>query len=148
MVATTRTASLKLSLEQRIADAPVAAHLPRLNRVEIAHIRGRCRQAEIIHTYAPELGEFGHGRLHVALIVRATRLKHRFASVPGPRKPESRMRLRGNRLLQLRIFPTLTAIARDFDAANRAAARPCQAADFVEAARAQLLPAGGARDHR
>src|SRR5579863_6361417 len=60
---------------QPVLNAPVTVHFPWLNGVEVADDRAGVLKE--VRLDAPEFGDFGNGRLHLALIVRRSRLKKR-----------------------------------------------------------------------
>src|SRR6478672_2462241 len=64
-------------LDRHIANAPVAVHFPGVNSVEITHVHGAL-QLKVVHVDAPDFRELGKGGLHLAFVVRAAGLKHRF----------------------------------------------------------------------
>src|ERR1700740_2518538 len=87
--------------EERIGDAPIASDFPRLNRVEMNGTR-KWILFPIRWLHAPVLRQFRQRWLNLTRLVRATRLDHRFLSVPGPveRKPGMRLRKHGRMTLR------------------------------------------------
>src|ERR1700688_384831 len=90
--ATAMTGSTRRSKRNRILDAPVGIHFPRLNRIEVAG--NRSRLDEKVRLDFPEFRQLNHRRLPLARFIGAAGLKDGFLAVPIPAKSESHMGLR------------------------------------------------------
>jgi hypothetical protein len=86
------------SLEERILNAAVTVHLPRLNAIEVIRLQ------EVLGRHAQILRRFGNGRLDLAAFIRAPRLQHRLVAIPLPGTSKSRVREAEYRLLKLRLL--------------------------------------------
>src|SRR5438045_239746 len=120
-------------LREPIGDAPIARDFPRLNRVVVA------AHARSVWRIAPVLRDFSTCRLNGAEFVGAARHQHTLSAIPLPVKAEPRVRHGIRRRSKLGVLPTLAAVGRHLDLANRAPAGPGEAADFVEARAGELL---------
>src|SRR5271169_1262483 len=95
--ATAMTGSTRRSKRNRILDAPVGIHFPRLNRIEVPG--NRPRLDEKVRLDFPEFCQLNHRRLPLAYFIRAARLKYGFLTIPIPAESESHVRLRIDRTL-------------------------------------------------
>src|SRR4029453_10255544 len=127
--------------KERILNAAIGVYLPRLNPVEVIGL------VEVLRLDLEILRRLRQRRLHLTALVDAARLEHRLFSVPGPRKPEPRVRIPKHRLLKFRVLVGASAVGRDIDPSHGAASRPRQTGNLAESP-AQPLTARRSRDHR
>src|SRR6185503_9998635 len=138
-----RTNAIGRTLRVPIGHAPVPGDLPGLNAVvQPRHVE------RLIVRLVPVLGDLLARRLNLTDLVGAPRQELGLVAVPGPRVAETGMRHSLRRALELGLVPLLAAVGGDFHLLDRAAARPGQAADLVEAAAGELLSRRRERDHR
>src|SRR4029450_9202018 len=137
LMSSTNTNANGSLLCEPIGHPPVARDVPWLNTVvQPGHAE------RLIVGFVPVLGELGARWLRLAQFVRAAREDLGLASVPIPLIAETGKGHALRRALELGLVPFLPAVGRDLDQFDRAAARPRQPADLVEALAGQLLCAG------
>src|SRR5512135_715302 len=113
-------------LGESIVNAPIAGHLPRLNRIVGS------RDAEIgIQGLVEVFGGFRPGWLKRAQFVGTARQELAFSPIPLPVQAKPRMRHWICRGPKFGVLPALAAVGGYLHLANRAGAGPGQAADLV-----------------
>src|SRR4030095_2392978 len=115
--------------KQDSGDAPMARDFPGLNGVEMNGAR-KWILFPIRCIHAPLFRPLRQRRLDLTRVARATRLDHRFLSVPGPVKRKPGMRPRKHRRMTLRFLPTPAAVRGYFHLGDRARAGPRQAGNL------------------
>src|ERR1700722_16275350 len=119
----------------RIVHAPIARYPPRLNRV----VRPlNAVSLVMVRWYLEKRGQFRARRLHLPKFIGAARLQYTLLPVPLPVHAKSRMRFRMDRAADLRLFPRLPGVRRNFYAPHGATTRPCQPCQLVDSRTGEL----------
>src|SRR5260221_11883760 len=105
-----------------ILDLAILVQLPRLDAVVV-----------IDRVEAAILAQLGLARLHIAAFIHGTRLQQQLAAVPVELVIEARQRLVPGRPVDPRGAPVASAVKRNVDARDLAAARPGDARQHGEA---------------
>src|SRR6266487_904617 len=125
------------ALRVHIGYRPVRLDSPELRPVEVIDGVTTSRDDEVFARW-----------LHVAGLVDGARGDDRFTALETPRHSKARQRDRQPRFLQLRGYPTPSAVGRDFNALDFSVTRPREAGQFVQTEAWQSLPSRRERDDR
>src|SRR3990167_1590280 len=136
-----------LNRKDRIGHLPLTVYLPGLRGIEAVVIVQPLTFGDV---YVPllEFGKLGRCRLSGAPFVRAASRNDRLFPVPTPGKDKPGMRLGKHGLLNLRVFPCLSAVHGDLDLRDLAPAGPSHTPDLVKSPPGHLHSPRRAQDAR